>query len=250
MTGPHTPDPHLARITRRFRELGRENERMFAELSEMQRRFRGMARAVWRVQEDERRRLARELHDGVGQTLTALRHRLDRLPETPERAQALELLQSSLEDVREMSRLLRPPVLDDLGLAAALNWLIRRVRSDSDLDITLEVGALEETGRLDPELETLVFRIVQEALNNIVRHAEAGRAGVRLFKTGDRLQLRINDDGHGFDPSAVEANAEQRGIGLAGMRDRVALFGGEVAINSAPGRGATIHATLPVGNGA
>jgi signal transduction histidine kinase len=232
-------------LEHRIAGLEDDNARLLESLGGIQQRFRRLARAVWRVQEDERRRLARDLHDDLGQTLTALRHRLERLPPGESREAALELAAQALDDVRELSRLLRPPVLDDLGLSAGLNWLGRRVRENSGLPVRVS-ASLDVP--LDPETETLLFRIAQEALTNAVRHADATRVNLSLCRVADRLELRVHDNGKGFEPSVLEDTGET-GVGLAGMRDRVALFGGELVISSAEGRGTTVSATLFLSKG-
>ena len=229
-----------ASIEPQVRKLLDENARLFNELEDVQHKFRGLARGAWRVQEEERRRLARELHDQLGQSLTALVHRLERLP-GDESTECIDIARQSLEDVRELSRLLRPPVLDDLGLVAALQWLARRTRESSGLIVNVRASALPE--RLEDELETLLFRVAQEALNNAVKHAGAERADVSLARSGNRLELRIRDDGCGFDMDQVRNRAE-RGVGLVSMQDRVALFGGDMIISSAEGHGTSIGATL------
>ena len=229
----------LSRISDELQRLSADNRRMFDELNTMQQRSRSLARSVWRIQEDERRHLARELHDGVGQSLTALRHRLDRLPAGSLRDEVIEMLVQVIEDVREMSRLLRPPILDDLGLEPALRWLGRRVRDGGGPEVCVEADALADCD-LEPELETLLFRVTQEALNNAVRHAGASLVSVSGRRLGNRLELTVRDDGVGFDPESLREDPEAAGVGLAGMRDRVALFGGDFAIRSAPGHGTTI----------
>jgi two-component system, NarL family, sensor kinase len=250
-----TPDP-MHEIVDRVRHITRENERLFQRLIEGERRFRGLAKAVWKVQEDERRRLARELHDGLGQTLTALTNQLERLqrkldgPGSGELAAGLadsvEMARLALNESREMSRLLRPPVLDDLGLAAALSWLARTLEQRAGLRVELSLAGLDE--RLEPDLETLVFRLVQEALTNALRHADVDRAKVTVARAGDCLDLRIVDDGRGFDPEATLAGGEATatGSGLRGMRDRLELFGGRLEIASAPGQGTLIVASIPL----
>ena len=229
-----------ATIEPQLRKLLDENARLFDELENVQQKFRGLARGAWRVQEDERRRLARELHDQLGQSLTALVHRLEQLP-GDESEECIDIARQSLEDVRELSRLLRPPVLDDLGLVAALQWLARRTRESSGLIVNVKASTLPE--RLEDELETLLFRVAQEALNNTVKHANAERADISLARTGSQLELRIRDDGCGFDIDQVR-NHTERGVGLIGMQDRIALFGGDMVISSAEGRGTSIGATL------
>src|SRR5947207_15792015 len=152
-------------IIDRVRAITRENERLFQRLIEGERRFRGLAKAVWKVQEDERRRLARELHDGLGQTLTALTNQLERLQRrlggrddadlAGRLADSVEMARLALNEIRELSRLLRPPVLDDLGLPAALSWLARTLEQRTGLRVEVTLDGLEE--RLDPDLETLIF---------------------------------------------------------------------------------------------
>lgn len=244
------PDP-MTEIVDRVRHITRENERLFQRLIEGERRFRGLARAVWKVQEDERRRLARELHDGLGQTLTALTNQLERLQqkidagETASLAGAVDTARSALNDVRELSRLLRPPVLDDLGLPAALSWLTRTLEQRTGLRAVLTLEGLHQ--RLDSDLETLVFRIIQEALTNVLRHAGVDRAEVGISRIGTVLELRVSDNGKGFDPQVLAAAGESAtGSGLRGMRDRLELFGGRLEVLSSPGRGTLLTAEVPL----
>lgn len=239
------PTSDMTELSEKVSRLVAENNRLAEEFTGMQQHFRSLARSVWRVQEDERKKLARELHDGVGQNLTALRYMLEKLPEFDDRNSAVTLVGAILEDVREMSRLLRPPVLDDLGLAPALQWLGRRVRDSSALEVVIEVDALEDL-ELDDDAETLLFRVVQEALHNAVRHSQADVARVSAARAGNRLEIRISDDGDGFDPAALQNNPERAGTGLAGMNDRVGIFGGDLALRSQPGKGTTIIAGLPL----
>ncbi|NEZ04825.1 sensor histidine kinase [Wenzhouxiangella sp. XN201] len=227
-------------LQERVEALAHENQRLFSELEDMQRDFSHLARSTWRVQEDERRHLARELHDHLGQMLTALVHSLERSPE--DRARSVELARKALEDTRELSRVLRPQVLDDLGLGAALEWLGRRAGETAGIEVSVSVEGLPEESR-DADLESLLFRISQEALNNVVKHARASQASLSLTRSGNSLELRIRDDGVGFEPDRKEVD-EERGIGLAGMSDRVRLFGGQLAISSAPGRGTAITVTV------
>ncbi|MEX2495942.1 MAG: ATP-binding protein, partial [Woeseia sp.] len=184
----------------RVAHIEREYARLVAELEAAQQQYRGLARGVWRVQEDERRNLARELHDELGQLLTALIHRLERLADH-HRDSCVELAREALGRVRKLSRLLRPPVLDDLGLAAALNWLARQVREHAGLDVSVKASAT--TARFEPEIETLLYRIAQEALTNALRHAGANRAEIELERIGSELELSIRDDGCGFNPQSL-----------------------------------------------
>lgn len=242
-------------IVDRVRQITHENERLFQRLIEGERRFRGLARAVWKVQEDERRRIARELHDGLGQTLTALTNQLERLQQkldgrepsdvAARLADSVEMARLALNEIRELSRLIRPPVLDDLGLASALSWLARTLEQRAGLHVELSHSGIEE--RLDPELETLVFRIIQEALTNVLRHAGADRARVGVSRSAGLLVLRVSDAGRGFDAQgALAGGGAATGSGLRGMRDRLELFGGKLEIISAPGQGTLVSASIPL----
>ncbi len=254
------PDP-MHDIVDSVRHITRENERLFQRLIEGERRFRGLAKAVWKVQEDERRRLARELHDGLGQTLTALTNQLERLQQklgggdsgTPGNtgeiavrlADSVEMARLALNESREMSRLLRPPVLDDLGLAAALSWLARTLEQRTGLRVELTLEGLDE--RLDPDLETLVFRLIQEALTNVLRHASVDRAAVAVSRDAGFVALRITDQGRGFDTDATFTGREAAsGSGLRGMRDRLELFGGRLELHSGLGQGTLVSAVVPL----
>ena len=262
-----------ADVLARLRRIARENERLFEELLGAERRYRGLARAVWNVQEEERRRLARELHDGIGQTLTALKNHLDHLARkaaaagsrfTEDLAAAAEMAGGAVHDTRELSRLLRPPVLDDLGLVPALRWLVRTLEKRTGLAIELTVGGelaegggaaegeaaaaapAEPAARLEPDLETLVFRVVQEALTNTLKHSGVRRAAVAVSADAATVRVRIADAGAGFDPDAtLDAAPASSGVGLPGMRDRAELFGGRLTLTSAPGHGTEIELRVP-----
>jgi len=204
--------------------------------------FVRLARSVYRVQEDEKRRLARDLHDGIGQNLTALKHQLGLLvassstlePHDRERIErSIGLCAATLDETRELSRLLRPQVLDDLGLEPALRWLARTLGESSDLPIEVQIEALPA---LPTELESVLFRIAQEALGNVVRHASATQALIRLAERTGWVRLVVWDDGVGFDVPAADARSSS-GVssGLSGMRERARLFGGRVGVESRAG---------------
>ena len=230
-------------------DLRRQYQQLLERLQRNEREFRRLGRAVWRVQEDERRRLARDLHDGVGQNLTALKHRLAQLAtalpagDGPLRDQfdkAIALCADTLEDTRNMSRLLRPPILDDLGLEAALRWLVRSQSESSGAEVTLE---MEPLPALDTDLQTLLFRVAQEALNNVAKHADAHQVMVRLVARGGLLQLQVVDDGCGCDPAVV---LKAGGSGVGGMRERLRLYGGGLELHSVPGEGTRLRAVVPL----
>ena len=229
--------------------LRRQYQDLLDRLQRNEREFRRLGRAVWRVQEDERRRLARELHDGVGQNLTAIKHRLASiatvLPTQDHTIRealdaAIALCTDTLEDTRNLSRLLRPPVLDDLGLEAALRWLARSQGEASGLVIDVDIGPLPT---LDGDLPTLLFRVAQEALNNIAKHAQARSVLVRVAARGGLLQLQVADDGRGCEP---EAALRSGGSGLGGMRERLRLYDGQLELHSAPGEGTRLRAVVPL----
>jgi signal transduction histidine kinase len=233
------PAPNVAELQAQYR-------RLLERLEANEREFRRLGRAVWRVQEDERRHLARELHDGIGQNLTALKHRLAQVAAELGPGQdalrvrmeaAIGLCSEALEDTRQLSRLLRPPILDDLGLAPALQWLGRTIGESSGVAVVVEIGDLPPLGG---ELQTLLFRVAQEALNNVARHARANSALLRLVAQQAELQLQVIDDGAGFEPG------QARGSGLGGMRERLRLHGGRLELRSAPGHGTRLRAVVPL----
>lgn len=234
--------PELQALQARYSDL-------LDRLEHSQRDFYRLARSVFRVQEEERRRLARDLHDGIGQNLTALKHQLalvfEALP--PEQGDSRDRLQrcvtmcaQTLEEARQLSRLLRPQVLDDLGLEATLQSLVRTLGDSAGLAIELELEALPE---LDDDIQTLIFRIAQEALTNVVRHAGASQALLRLVQRAGWLHLTVWDDGSGCDPDTAQTAG---GSGLGGMRERLQLFGGRFEMHSQPGQGCRIRALLPL----
>lgn len=241
-------------VLQQLQELTADHQRLLQAVSRSERRFRRLAKSVWHVQEEERRRLARELHDGLGQTLTALSNQLQRLHDDArgngdaglERrlADTLTITRGALDDTRELSRLLRPTLLDDLGLDAALGWLARWLSERSDVAITLESGLEEQ--RLHADIETLVFRITQEALTNVIRHSGARHARIVIRHSPLLLSLHIDDDGHGFDPAAVTETEHGPGGGLRGLRDRAELFGGRVEVRSQPQQGCSVLLQLPL----
>lgn len=272
---PTAPDDLLARI----RKIHRENELLFEHLAAGERRVHRLARAVWKVQEEERRRLAAELHDGVGQTLTALKMRLEWLSakivgdgatdgaglaggeETwqQELVESAHIAGEALDELRRLAHLLRPQVLDDLGLAAALRWLARTLGEWTGFRVELELvldGGRAEPGdapgdiRWDPDVETLLFRATQEALTNAMKHSGAEGATVCLQEEEDRLVLRVEDRGRGFEVNTVLGDRERAsGFGLDGLRDRIEMAGGRFGVASRPGRGTVVTVEVPLSGG-
>jgi two-component system NarL family sensor kinase len=230
-----------------------ENARLHRRLAEREEALERFAERTVEWQEQERRRLAGEIHDGISQRIVSLFFHLsaaaDAIPGAPEVAAeqvalAQELATAALDETRSTIAGLRPPILDDLGLAASLESL---AHSFPQLDV--QVSA---TGRrLAEHVETAVYRTAQEALQNAAKHAGAHTVRVRLFPQRDRMVLEVADDGTGFDPAAPAAGDWQlgggpTGFGLAGMRERAELLGGRLEVSSAPGRGTTVRLTVPL----
>jgi signal transduction histidine kinase len=207
---------------------------------------RDSVRRVVDAQELERKRLARELHDETGQALTSILLGLKPLEQNAVReeereavAAVRELVVRTLQDVRRLAVELRPSALDDFGLVPAVERLVDTLRDRADAAVDLEVGIGDD--RLPESVETTLYRIVQEALTNIVKHADAHQISIILARKGNDVSLLVEDDGAGFDP-----NADDGGLGLVGMRERVALVGGRLRIESTPGSGTTLVAEVPV----
>jgi signal transduction histidine kinase len=243
----------LASAVRRALEERREHERHLStrkalELS--QERLRALSRRLLEVQEEERGRLARDLHDDIGQVLTALKIQLESLMRAggvveARVAECVETTRHALERVRQLSLSLRPLQLDDLGLVAALRSHLDRQASIGGL--TPHFDASESPHGVAPDVETACFRVAQEAINNVLRHARARNLWVRLFTAGGSLALSVRDDGEGFDLDAARRRgAAGASLGLVGMEERAALAGGALELRSAPGHGTVLLATFPV----
>ncbi len=236
------------------------NARLFEEVQNSRERLQALSQRLVDAQETERRRIARELHDVIGQALTAIkinmqaaRRRLDS-PE-PEAydprveqslAKVIENVEQTLQQVRDLSTELRPSLLDDLGLAPALRWYLDRQAQQVGFSSQFVADpALER--RLPPHLEIACFRIAQEALTNVARHAQAQWVTIEMHELDGELALRITDDGVGFDVGrALQDATHGASMGLLGMQERAALVGGKIEIESAPAQGAAIHVRLPL----
>lgn len=235
-------------------QLRAEEERQRAQqkLRANQERLQALSRQMLRLQEDERRSLARELHDEVGQQLAALKFNLAalkrELENTPAQAKvddSLDIVNTTLSIIRDTALDLRPSMLDDLGLVPALEWYCSRQAARSGCEIRLDAPL--QTRRLSTDLETACFRIVQEAVNNALRHARPGRIDVSLEQEERRIVLRVTDDGAGFDvTSALKRSQYADRLGLLGMRERAELLGGRFTVTSAAGQGSTVSADLPL----
>jgi signal transduction histidine kinase len=207
-----------------------------------------LGRVSWHMLEDQEataRRFSHELHDELGQSLTAIKTNLSALatsdgaPNGSRLADCLHLVDEAIGNVRQMSQLLRPTILDDFGLEAGLRWLAEGFATRTGIEVAVDSNY---SGRLPDETETHLFRIAQEALTNIARHAEARHVKVSLTTNGPEIRLAIQDDGRGLnaEPSA------RRGLGLIGMRARARSAGGDVEVKSRPAGGVLIEARVPI----
>lgn len=235
-----------------------ERERLFEAVNHQREQLRALANRLTEVQEAERKQLARDLHDHLGQALTAISMNLTALkdellpnvsPRIRERlAEASALTDQTLEQVRELSLNLRPPMLDDLGLVPTLRWYVKQYAKRLNIETKFEAHGLEE--RLPPELETALYRMAQEALTNVARHAQASRVQLRLERQGATIVASIEDNGQGFDVAKVTGRkATTHGTGLLGMRERITLLGGHLDIHSQPGHGTRLFVKIPQENG-
>lgn len=219
-----------------------------AEREKYSRKLGRLSRRLVEVQENERRSIARELHDQVGQSLTIAQLNLQAMLQSPNPArvkETLSVIDDVLEEVRNLSLNLRPSLLDDLGLEPALHWYFSRQAALAKLEVAMELQPLKQ--RLDPVIETECFRIAQEAMTNIVRHAGAHLVKVQLGADERSLHLRVRDDGVGFEVAATRDEAVRgASLGLLSMEERAALAGGGLEFISHPGDGAEVHAWFPL----
>jgi signal transduction histidine kinase len=235
---------HAARLEFRLTEQHAREEQIAGDLQRLS------ARLI-HVQEDEQRRIARELHDAVGQALSSVKlelavaqRKLDRIPATSDLlVDALASADLALRSVRDLSHLLHPSALDDLGLVAALDSHLAEFRKHHDVTVMFVHDGVD--GRQSPETERAVYRIVQEAFSNIDRHAHARVARLTLSAEAGVIRVVIEDDGVGFDAARAEQPGRRHGLGLLGMRERASQLGGRVKIQSRPNAGTRIEVELP-----
>ncbi len=221
-----------------------ERKRAEEALAEYAERLQSLSRRLLSVQEEERRALARELHDEIGQQLAALKLNLTALlraagpaPDPRRITDCIEIADLTIERIRDTALNLRPSVLDDLGLTSALHWYARRQAQRAGCRIEVRAAVPPLPG----DFETSLFRIAQEAVNNAIRHGHAQNIDIALDMVEDATRLAIGDDGSGFDTAAHGG-----GMGLLGMRERAELLGGRLAVESHPGSGTRICAEIPL----
>lgn len=226
--------------------------RLFHQARFMQENLRNLSTQILHVQEEERKRVSRELHDEVGQALTAISTQLEMIQKNaangtpragPRIADTQGLLAQTMETVHRFARELRPPILDELGLLPALRSYLRSFAERTGLRVRFSSGP--EPGELSGEQKTVVFRVAQESLTNVAKHARAGRVAISFRKLKSGVRLRIRDDGQGFQTKEqLLVNGKKR-LGLLGMHERVRLVNGRFAVMSTPGKGTTISIEIP-----
>lgn len=229
-----------------------QSARLFEQIRAAQERLQSLSRRLMEIQEAERRAIAAELHDEIGPVLTLVKMDLQSMQRLPEAAglatylsESIGMVERSLQQVRNLSLDLRPALLDDLGLIAALRWYVDRLKSRAAFTIRFVHDPLET--RLPPLLETACFRVVQEALTNVVRHAQAHHVLVELRRSSTALELTVRDDGIGFDVHAAHERAGHgASVGLLSMQERAQIAGGRLYIESVPGHGTEIRMWFPL----
>jgi PAS domain S-box-containing protein len=229
-----------------------ERKQAEAKRKEYSRKLQVLSRRLVEAQETERRNIARELHDEIGQALTVLQLNLQAMLLSPSTEavslrlnESLAVVERVLEQVHDISLDLRPSILDDLGLEPALRWYTDRQAALVEIQAEFHADRLEQ--RLDPMIETECFRVAQEALTNVVRHAQAKAVTVELRKEDGQLHLRVRDDGIGFEVAAIRAQAVRgASVGLLSMEERALLAGGGLEFTSSPGQGTEVHAWFPL----
>lgn len=221
-----------------------------ARLLTTTRQLQALSRRVLEAQEQERRRVALELHDELGQSLTAIKINLQLAERFKDQApgdlyqENLRIVEDALQQVRSLATALRPSMLDDLGLAPALKWMAGQSASRGGFEVQFHQERAME--RLAPEIETACFRIVQEALTNISRHAKPSKVQISLRRDAGDMVLTVTDDGQGFDTASMFERANNgASLGLLGMQERATLLGGQLDIQSQPGQGSVVELRCP-----
>ena len=236
----------FGKVTRDFSERRKMEER----LHESERSLRELSLHLLRSQDDERRRIGRDLHDSLGQYLAALKMHLELLArgQSSEQhlAEAIRLTDESIKEVRTLSYLLHPPLLEESGLASAVQWYLDGFSSRSQISTSFEKDP--KFPRLSRDLELAMFRILQEALTNVHRHSGSPTAEVRLFIRNDTAVLEVEDQGSGIEPQILDRvrNEGALGIGLRGMTERMLQLGGQLEVQSVPQQGTLITAIAPL----
>jgi signal transduction histidine kinase len=243
-------------------ELLRAKVSVFAELHRKTRQLeilnmelRSLSGRLIAMQDDERRRFARELHDGLGQELTAAKMAIDSIliqgPTESNRqaiVQASSLVDGAIQQVRSVSHLLHPPLLDEIGLDAALSWYSEGLTKRSGIETSIDMEPADFP-RLTPSLETMVFRIIQEALTNVFRHSAAKKCWVSVAKKENQVRVTVRDDGKGISDEIAAFHPEKIGVGIGGIRQRIKEVGGVMTLRNAQPQGAILETIIPIAMG-
>ena len=245
----------LERRNRELLDLHRQREAAREDLRRAYDRLRFLARRLEVAKEEERKHIARELHDDLGPALTAVVINLQLLKDMsdPDRtarriSDTIELVDRLVQRIRDLSLDLRPPLLDEMGLVPALKGYLETQAQRSGVEIEVHGAGFME--KLPPEVEIVAFRVAQEAVTNVLRHASARRAVVTINRRGGWLEIEVEDDGKGFDVrSTMEEPATGKILGLLGMQERVRMLDGEFEIESTPGTGTRVRVRLPLETG-
>jgi two-component system NarL family sensor kinase len=211
--------------------------------------LRRLSNRMMTMQDEERRRIAREIHDGLGQELAAAKMIMDGIlaKDSSMRQASIEasqLIDRAIQQVRTISHLLHPPLLDEVGLVSALRWFLEGLSERSGIRLALEVDP-PDLGRLKSELETAIFRIVQEALTNMFRHSGAHNGNVTITRRDGDIVVSVRDDGKGIDEQVIQLRPESVGVGIGGMRQRVTELGGTLRLANA-NPGTIVEVVIPV----
>lgn len=237
------------RTEERVQNLNRELRERVGELDEARRtvelrtiELQKLSAQLLQIQDEERRRLARELHDDVGQQLLGLKMLL---PDTEVNENIHKQVDNAISTIRNLSYLLHPPLLDETGLRSALHWYVEGLVKRSNIEISLSITP-QNFPRLAPEIETTIFRVVQESLTNVYRHAESESARVEVDKQSERVVVRVRDYGKGLPPETIgKMHSFGLGVGISGMRERLRQFGGELKVSRAE-PGTMVEARIPL----
>lgn len=236
----------FAELHRKTREL----ENVNSELRTAEENLRRLTGRLMQVQDAERRRIARDVHDGLGQYLAAVKMGIDQLShhfeDQPTRREQVrdisEILERAITESRTLSHLLHPPLLDEIGLISACSQYVNGFSKRSGVDVDLDVSS--DLGRLKKETEIALFRVMQESLTNVHRHSQSPKASVRIHRRGGKIQMEVRDEGRGMSLPREESNAPI-GIGILGMRERVRQLNGTLELLSSDGKGTAVIVSIP-----
>jgi signal transduction histidine kinase len=244
-----------AKIETALRQSERLHNRLLEESTRLQEQLRYLSHQILSAQEEERKKISRELHDQIAAALTGISLQLNDLKGevsgsndalTRKIATTQQLVQNSVEVIHRFARELRPTTLDDLGLIPALHSLTKTLSKQIGIRIALTIFAAVE--EIDIAKRTVLYRVAQEALTNVAKHAGASKIDVIIIKRGDMVRLTVKDDGKSFNVERLLYNDKNRRLGLLGMRERVEMVGGQFTVDSERGKGTSVHASIPIHN--